>query len=178
MVIQKIFTTFLFLILTTTAFAQANGWTKDEEQFYGAMKSLCEYFKDKTYDTTQRDFVFKQFVYFDNILDDTSKTRIQERIKWFDGLFYKMTHFIDSVGLENLDAKPTMFFKNNKNFYKPFDKGGELHELLPLTLTYYDKRRPNDPIGTLLFEQKTHKLLAWVIINQGGYRYFLTFNLV
>lgn len=178
MTIPKLFKTLLFLILTTSSFAQKKGWTKDEEQFYVKMKSLCEYFKGKTYDTTQRDFVFKEFVYFDNILADTSKTRIEKRIKWFDGLFYQMTHFVDSVGLENLEAKPTNFFKDNKAFYEHYDIGGELNELLPLTLTYFDKRRPNEPIGTLLFELKTHKLLAWAIINQGGYRYFLTFNLL
>ena len=179
MTIQKLFKTFLFLILTTSCFGQSKkGWTMDEEKNYATMKSLCEHFRGKTYDTTQRSIVFKEFVYFDNILGDTSKTKIQERIKLFDGLFYQMTHFIDSVGFENLEAKPTNFFKDNKTFFEPYNKDGELNELLPLTLTYYDKRTPNKPIGTLLFEPKTHKLLAWVIINQGGYRYFLTFNLV
>ena len=122
--------------------------------------------------------MFKQFVYFDNILSDSSKTRIQQRTKLFDALFYQLTHFIDSVGIENLDAKPTAYFKDNTEFFKPYNNNGELHELLPLTLTYFDKRRPTEPIGTLLFEPKTHKLLAWVMVNQGGYRYFLTFNLV
>lgn len=178
MKILKLLKTFFFLILTTTSFGQTQSWTKDEQDFYVKIKSLCEYFKEKNYDTTQREIVFKEYVYFDNVLADTSKTRIQKRIKWFDGLIYQMTHFIDSVGLENLDAKPTSFFKDNKEFFKPYDKGGELNKLLPLTLSYFDKRRPNEPIGTLLFEPKTHKLLAWVIINQGGYRYFLTFNLL
>lgn len=168
----------MLLILATASFGQGNSWTKDEQEYYKTMKSLCEHFRGKTYDTAQRNVVFREFVYFDNILGDTSKTRIQERIQWLDGLFYQMTHFIDSVGLDNLDAKPTVFFKDQKSFFEPYDKGGELNGLLPLTLTYFDKRRPNEPIGTLLFEQKTHKLLAWVVINQGGYRYFLTFNLV
>lgn len=175
---RKIYKTLLLLILTTAAFGQTKNWTRDEQGFYIKMKALCEYFKDRTYDTTQREFIFREYVYFDNILADTSKKKIQERIKWFDGLFYQMTHFIDSVGLENLDAKPTIFFKDNSAFFKPYDKDGELNELLPLTLTYFDKRKPDEPIGTLLFESKTHKLLAWVIINQGGYRYFLTFNLL
>lgn len=175
---RKLYKTIFLLILTTTALGQTKDWTRDEQAFYITMKALCEHFKGTTYDTTQREFVFREYVYFDNILADTSEKKIQERIKWFDGLFYQMTHFIDSVGLENLDAKPTAFFKYNKAFFKPYDKDGELNELLPFTLTYFDKRRPDEPIGTLLFEPKTHKLLAWVIINQGGYRYFLTFNIV
>jgi hypothetical protein len=166
------------VLVYSTTFAQANNWTKDEQLFYTKMKSLCEHFKGKLYDTTQRKLVFKNFVYFDNILSDTSQSRISQRIALFDGLFYQMTHFIDSVGLENFDAAPTRFYKSNNKFFEPFDIRGELSELLPLTLTYYDKRRPGEPIGTLLFEAKTHKLLAWLMIDQGGYHYFLTFNLI
>lgn len=168
MTIHKLIQTILLLILATTSFGQSKDWTKDQQEFYRTMKSLCEHFRGQTYDTTQRNMVFREFVYFDNILGDTSKARILERIQWFDGLFYQMTHFIDSVGLDNLDAKPTVFFKDHTPFFEPYDKGGELNELLPLTLTYFDKRRPSEPIGTLLFEPKTHKLAAWVVINQGG----------
>ena len=178
MTIHKLYKTFLFLILATSSFGQSRGWTKNEQKFYGTMKSLCEHFKGRTYDTTQRSFVFKEFVYFDNILGDTSNTQIERRIKCFDGLFYIMTHFIDSVGLENLDAKPTNCFKENKLFFKPYCKSGEMNQLLPYTLTYFDKRKPDEPIGTLLFEPKSHKLYAWIVVNQGGYHYFLTFNMV
>lgn len=178
MTIRKTISTILLLIVTHTTFAQNKTWTKDEKEFYSTIKSLCEHFKGKRYDTTQRDIVFKDFVYFENIINDTSKTRVAGRIKVFDDLFYKFTNYVDSVGLENLDAKPIRFFSDNKTFFKPFDKGGELNHLLPFTLVYFDKRRRNEPIGTLLFEPKTHKLMAWIIINQGGYCYFLTFNIV
>jgi uncharacterized membrane protein YvbJ len=80
------------------------------------------------------------------------------------------------VGLINLGAKPVRFFKHDKEFYKPFTQ--EIKDLASMTLVYFDKRRPDEPLGTLLFEQKTHKLGAWILINQGGYHYFLTFNLV
>ena len=88
-----------------------------------------------------------------------------------------MLHYVDSVGMENLDAAPTRLFKADKNFFKPFESE-ELKDLLPFTLTYYDKNTPEKPIGVLLFEPKTHKLLAWILLNQGGYYYFLTFNMV
>jgi hypothetical protein len=42
---------------------------------------------------------------------------------------------------------------------------------------YYRKDEPENPLGTLLFESGTDKLAAWIMINQGGYKYFLTFNL-
>jgi hypothetical protein len=173
----KLFNTILFLMLTATSIGQTKDWTKDEQKFYTTIKSLYEHFKDRTYDTSQRNFLFKKYVHFDHILRDASKTRIQERVKVFDVLFYKMMHVIDSIGLDNLDARPTRFFKSNKPFFDPFEEDRELNELLPFTLTYFDKRRPNEPMGALLFEPKTHKLISWVMVDQGGYFYFLTFNL-
>lgn len=174
---QKVIKTLLFLVLATSSFAQTGNWTKDETQYYATLKSLFAHFKEKSYDTTQRDFVFKKFVYFDYVLEDTSIARMQERTKIFDGLFTAILHFVDSVGPGNLDAKPTRFFKDNEAFFQPYNKGRELNELLHTTLTYFDRRRPGEPIGTLLFEPKTHKLAAWIVLRQGGYHYFLTFNL-
>jgi hypothetical protein len=116
-------------------------------------------------------------VYFDNVLADTSKNTILKKTKFFDEFFPKMLHYVDSVGIENLDAAPTSLFKENKNFFKPFESE-ELKDFLPFTLTYYNKNKPNEPIGVLLFEPKTHKLLTWILLSQGGYYYFLTFNLV
>ena len=42
---------------------------------------------------------------------------------------------------------------------------------------YFRKEEPENPLGVLLFESETDKLAAWIMINQGGYGYFLTFNL-
>ena len=176
--LKRLFNLLLLLILTSSCLAQTKDFTKEEAKNYSTIKSLFEYFKGKGYDSTQRDFVFKQFVYFDNVLADTSKTQILKRTKFFDGLFSQMIHYVDSVGMDNLDAMPTRFFKDNIAFFKPFEAGRDLNEFLPLTLTYYNKKKPKEPIGILLFEPKTHKLLAWILLNQGGYYYFLTFNLL
>ncbi|MGN6490984.1 MAG: hypothetical protein ACTHLE_03230 [Agriterribacter sp.] len=173
---------FIFKILVfagaTSLVAQRKYWSKDEEQFYLKLKSMCEYYSEKRFDTAQRDIAFKEFVYFDNVLKDTSASRIRERITFFDGLFVGMLRFIDSVGAGNLDALPVRLFKNNKELFEPFDIGGELSELQPITFVYFNKHVPDKPLGFLLFEKSTHKLSSWVLINQGGYRYFLTFNLL
>ena len=168
----------IFLIMMSTCLAQSKSFTQGEQQKYQTVKKLFEHFEKKKYDTTQRDFVFKHYVYFEHILGDTSKTKIGERVKFFDELFGKMVNYVDSVGINTLDAVPTRNFEKNLDFFKPFTDNGELKELLPLTLTFFDTRKPEEPLGVLLFEPKTHKLLSWIIINQGGYRYFLTFNLI
>ncbi|MBK7227197.1 MAG: hypothetical protein IPH96_17960 [Saprospiraceae bacterium] len=54
---RKLFTTFILLILSATSFGQTKDWTTNEQEFYVKMKSMCEHFKGKIYDTTQRDFV-------------------------------------------------------------------------------------------------------------------------
>lgn len=144
------------------------------------MQSLCNYYDGKKYDTLQREAVFNRFVYFNNILADSSTTRKRERIRIFDLLFARAIHFIDSVGVINLDAKPTSAFKKDTIYFRPFAKKGfgGLHKHLPKSLTYFDKRNSTKPLGTLFFEPHTHKLAAWIIINQGGYYYPLYFSLL
>ncbi|WP_460585813.1 hypothetical protein [Hymenobacter arcticus] len=170
----------LFLALAPQAFAQDSHMTKSQRKSYKLMQSLCNYYDGEKYDTLQRGAVFQRFVYFDNILVDSSTTRKRKRIQSFDWLFARVIHFIDSVGVVNLDAKPTLYFKNNTSYFYPFAKKsfGGLHKFLPQTLTYFDKRNPTKPIGTLFFESRTHKLVSWVIINQGGHYYPLSFNLL
>lgn len=169
---------FLFSLIASPCFSQTKNLTKDEREYYKTVESLLNHYKNKKYDSSQRSFVFNTFVYFDYVLADTSKIKIKERIKYFDMLFPRIFRYVDSIGIKNLDLVPTKSFKDNTAFFKHFDKDGELNEVLPLTLTYYDKRNPKkEPLGVLFFEQKTHKLAAWIIINQGGYWYFLTFNL-
>lgn len=178
LIFSKILISVILMNVKSNALCAQSQWTRDEVQFYNKMKLMCEYYSKNKYDTANREYAFREFVYFDNILKDTSELRKRERIVFFDGLFITMMTFIDSVGVNNLDAAPTRQFQNNTDFFQPFKSDGELFELLPQTLTYFDKRKPDKPLGVLLFEKHSHKLLAWVLINQGGYRYFLTFNLV
>lgn len=168
--------TALLLAFAGNCLAQKS-FTPDETKYYTTAKSLLKYFEHKKYDSTHRAAVFEKFVYFDYILADTSKAKIKERIKFFDAFFPRVFHFVDSLGIENLDAKPTRLFKTDTAYFSHFSKKGELKELIGFTLTYYHKKAPQVPLGTLLFEPKTHKLMAWTVIDQGGYWYFLTFNL-
>lgn len=170
----------LLLAIAAQSLAQGSRIPRDQRQSYKLMQSLCNYYDGKKYDTLQRETVFNRFVYFDNILTDSSTTRKRERIRVFDLLFARAIHFIDSVGTTNLDAKPTLVFKRDKIYFYPFTKKGfgSLHNYLPTTLTYFDKRNLAKPLGTLFFEPNTHKLVAWIIINQGGYYYPLSFNLL
>ena len=170
MKIWKLILAFIFFSLTYSSYAQNLSWTKDEAEYYANAKELCNYLKFAPFDTSKRNFLFENFIYFVNPKNDTT----QDRINYFDMLLYKLYHFVDSVGLENLDAKPVRFFKNDTTFYKPFQD--DLNWTTSMVLVYYDKRNPKKPIGSLLFEPKSHKLISWVMLNMGGYL-FLTPNL-
>jgi len=98
-------------------------------------------------------------------------------------IFFRKT--VDSIGIDNLDAKPVRFY-NDHEIYKTFDKeiakesvtGEKMYTEDTNVFAYYRKEDPKNPLGTLLFEPETGKLVAWIMINQGGYRCFLTFNLL
>lgn len=153
-VFKKLILPFLFLSVLFFRCSEKFDGTEDEKQYHKTILDLCNYLSANKYDTTQREVIFKNYIYFDYVLNDTSLSRIKKRTAFFDGLMGRFQHFIDSVGVVNLEAKPVRFFKNDTDFYEPF-----IHELKDqdsTTLAYYDKRQPGKPLGALLFEKKTH----------------------
>jgi hypothetical protein len=170
--ISKLILLFIFLSLSYITHAQTPTWTTEEKAYYSKTKDLCNYLKLHPYDPSKRQFIFTNFVYFINPKNDTS----QNRLNYFDMLFYQFYHFVDSVGLQNLEAKPLRNFKNDAEFYKPFTEELKWTDSASLVLAYYDKREPAKPLGALLYEPKSRKLLSWIILNMGGYL-FVTPNL-
>lgn len=164
------------ILFCNTTFAQSQSMQKDEKAYYKTLSDLVKFIEKKPYHFSQRDTLFDRFIYFDYILKDTLKERVTKRIEIFDGLFSNLQHFVDSVGGKNLDALPMRFFKNDIAFYKPFTE--ELKEAATNTFAYFNKANPNKPLGIIRFEAKTHKIIAWIVIDQSGYKYFLTFNLL
>jgi len=167
---------FLVLAILCNNKTSAQSMQKDEIACYKTLNDLVKFVDQKPYHISQRDTILSKFIYFDYISKDTLKERVNNRIAVFDGLFNNLHYFIDSVGSKNLDALPVRFFKNDTSFYKPFTE--ELKDAEPNAFAYFNKRSPHKPLGVILFEPKTHKLLSWIVIDQGGYKYFLTFNLL
>ena len=168
----KLILLLIFFNLLHTTHAQNISWTKEEKEYYTKTKELCNYLKTNPYDTSKRKFIFSKFIGFVNPKNDTS----QNRLRYFDMLFYHFYHFVDSVGLENLDAKPVRYFKNDTTFYKPFTEELKWADSMSLVLAYYDKREPARPLGALLYEPKSRKLFSWIILNMGGFL-FVTPNM-
>ena len=179
----------LFLLTTSFGIGQnkiSENWTENDKAQYSKLKKLANYVYKKEKSEISKDSLFENYVYFENVLNDTVTERRERRIVAFDTLFYYFRKTVDSIGLENLDAKPVRFYKNHK-IYEPFDE--EKAELKTVSeekmyakddnvFAYYRKEEPENPLGVLLFEPESDKLGAWIMINQGGYRYFLTFSLL
>ena len=155
--------------------AQTEKWTNKEKMMYAKLKDLAQYVNGKNNSEISKDTLFEKYIEFNYVLNDTLKARKENRIQSFDTLFYYFRNKIDSLGIKNFDAKPVGFYKNNK-IYEPFEK--ELDRIKSSVFVYYDKEKPEIPKGTLWFDEKSNKLIAWILLNQGGYRYFLSFNLL
>jgi len=160
-------------------------WTENDTAQYSNLKELARYVYKKEKSEISKDSLFAKYIFFDNILNDTVSERREGRVAVFNNLFDYFRKTIDSIGWENLDAKPLRFYKNHK-IYEPFDEdkaklkalGGEkMYAKDDNVFAYFRKEEPENPLGVLLFESETDKLAAWIMINQGGYGYFLTFNL-
>jgi len=178
-----------FLLTTSFGIGQntaSENWTENDKAQYSKLKELAKYVYKKEKAEISKDSLFENYVYFDNVLNDTVTERRERRIVAFDTLFYFFRKTIDSIGLENLDAKPVRFYKKHK-IYEPFDEekaelkavGGEkMYAKDDNVFAYYRKEEPENPLGVLLFEPESDKLGAWIMISQGGYKYFLTFSIL
>lgn len=170
---------FIFLNLVVQVQSQENNfneWNSAERNNYETLKNLAEYISKTDLLYIPRGVLFNKYIYFDNILKDTLVERKQSRLEQFDALFKIIPKVIDSIGLENLDAKPIRFYKDHEIF-KPFVKA--LSGMEKDVFVYYTKENPDTPLGTLLFESDSSKLASWILLKQGdsGW-YFLTFNLL
>lgn len=185
---MKLKISLILLILTTiNSFGQTeNGkhWTKNELMQHATLKKLANYVNSKEKKEISKDTLFKKYIYFDYVLQDKNLERKENRLSQFDTIFYGFRNAINTIGLENLDAKPMRFYKNHE-IYKPFKREGAMESVGGEKMyteddnvfAYFKKSEPENPLGELLFEPETNKLVAWIMIDQGGYKYFLTFNL-
>ena len=181
----------LFIILAILCINFSNSqnkkfenWKNHEIEKYKILKELAHYVNGKKTTEISKDTVFKKYIYFDYVLNDTLIERRERRLESFDTIFTSFRKPIDSLGIENIDAKPIRFFKDH-DIYEPFKEelamktiGGEkMYTKDANVFAYYKKEEPEEPLRALLFHPETNKLIAWIMINQGGYKYFLTFNL-
>ncbi|MEE9432152.1 MAG: hypothetical protein V3V16_13970 [Melioribacteraceae bacterium] len=178
----------IILLSTSLGFGQnmsSENWTENELAQYSKLTELANYVYKKKKTEFSKDSLFEKYIYFDYVLKDTVSERKEKRLVAFDTIFHYFRKNLDSIGIKNLDAKPVRFYKNHK-IYEPFREdiaketvGGEkMYTKDANVFAYYKKEEPKNPLGVLLFEPETDKLVAWIMINQGGYKYFLTFNLL
>lgn len=151
-------------------------WTKEQVSYHEVFMKFCTYVDNKQIDELPLDTLIKDYIYLDYVLNDTSAERKNRRLKVLPSVLERFQHIIDSIGADNIDARPISYYDEDIDFFKPFTL--ELKDEIPNVLAYYKKGQKDKPMGTILFEPNTHKIIAWVIINQGGYYYYMTFNLI
>lgn len=186
---KKILLIIAFLFWQSACFSQINDtvptWTESEKAIYSKLIGLAEYVQGKENSQILKPILFEKYIKFDYILKDTSLIRIESRLQTFDTLFYYFRKPIDSLGIESLDAKPIRFFKDH-TIYEPFDEdkamrtisGKKMFTNDSSVFVYFRKDDPENPLGALWFDPETYKLISWIMINQGGYKYFLTFSML
>ena len=173
---------FLLIILLIPAISYCqnkddkSSWTKDQVAYHKTFINFCKYIDNKKITELPTDTLFKDYIYFDYVLNDTSIQRKDRRIKSFPAVLEPLRHYIDSIGADNIEARPISYYDKDIKFFKPFTL--ELKNAIPEVLAYYQKGQEDKPVGTILFERNTNKIVAWIIINQGGYYYYMIFNLV
>jgi len=178
----------VFLLVWNFNFGQnsnTENWTETEKSQYLKFNELAIYVHNKEKSEISHDVLFEKFIFFNYVLNDTITKRKERRLEAFDTIFSYFRQTVNSIGLKNLDIKPVRFYKNHE-IYKPFKKdkakktirGEKMSTKDSNVFAYYRKEDPENPLGTLLFEPNTYKMVAWIMLDQGGTKYFLTFNLL
>jgi hypothetical protein len=175
--IIKITLSILIALKISPAISQGQkDFSSKEKEYYNTLKGFCQYLETTPDPLKTPAIIYKRWVVFDYALNDTSQSRKETREKEMDQLLAAFKHFLDSAGVDNLEAAPIRFYKDSIEFFKPFAEN--LSAQIPVTFAYFNKNKLHRPIGYLLFDEKTGKLVSWILINQGGYYYFLTLNLM
>jgi len=180
--------TIILLINIFFCFGQKNKtevWTENEKAQYETLTKLADYVYGKKDTEFSNQTLYDKYIYFDYVLKDTVSKSREVRLTKFDTIFSFFRNKIDSIGVSKLDAKPVRFYKEHK-IYEPFDEkvskesisGEKMYTKHQNVFAYFRKDDPDNPLGVLLFEPNTNKLVSWILINQGGYKYFLLFNLL
>lgn len=159
-----------FCFIISIVFSQEKDfeeWYSQEVQYYKKIKDLAEYIHNKGKTDISTDTLFKRYIYSENggLLNDSLKEGTIYEMYSFDTLFSLIPRKLDSIGLENLDAKPLRFYKEHE-IYRPFKRA--LAKMAPDVMVYFRKENPSMPLGTLLFDPKSYKLKSWILISQGG----------
>lgn len=165
----------LIFFCTILAISQPNEmWTDKEKSYYVTLKELTSYVSENKNTKISNDSLLYKFIFLDYVTNDTTIEQKEYRLQFIDTIFNFFKETVDSIGLDNLDAKPIRFYKEHI-IYEPFKN--ELINSKANVFAYYNKKIPNNPLGTLLFEPNSNKLVSWILISQGGHSYFLIFNL-
>jgi hypothetical protein len=177
--VKRLFITTILSLLTIYSCQTGNDnstWTKEQITYHETFLNFCKYVDNKKINELPLDTLFKKYIYFDYVLSDTSAERKDRRLQIFPSVLESFQHNIDSIGADNIEARPISYYEKDAEFFEPFTL--QLKDEIPDVLAYYKKGQKDKPIGTILFERKTGKIVAWIIINQGGYYYYMIFNLV
>jgi hypothetical protein len=179
---QKLSSKYIFYLLVALSMIAANAvsaqtgdWTSNELKYQNTITNLSKYLSNTAESAINRDSLV-YYIYMDYALKDVPQAQKDKRLHSADTLIKMFKHFIDSVGYKNFEVKQVQHFKSNSVYYQPFEK--ELKNDAPNSLAYFNKSTPTLPLGSLLFDEKTGKLMSWIVINQSGYHYYLTFDML
>ncbi len=162
------------IFITSTCNAQQlENWSANEQRFYKTLTAFCTYIT--TTKQFSRDTIFNRYFLF-NTYNNIPVSEYNQRVIAFDSLVLRLKYFIDSTGINNLDAMPLRFFATDKKTMLPFT--GELKQDEPRVFVYFIKTNMTKPLGYLLFDNASGKIISWLLIQQSSRYYFFTFDLI
>ena len=181
-------------LLATSLRSQPTAPTDKESNRVKRLREFCQYVKRMESGKLDHQHLFKEYlVRGDDGLESPFQVDPLERQKLLKGVLEDLDGKMNQMNLKAFDAVPWNEFKQPERLPRmvweaepvthlmgqPVPTGDGEQELAEgrkqreNTLVVFEKTQPDMPLYYVLFDEKTDRILSWILIGQGELHYFL-----
>jgi hypothetical protein len=174
--------------------AQHAHLSRQDKKRIRIMYRFCTYVKKTPPEQMDQALLFKKYLAFEHILQDTAQNQIQQKV--FNKLMKDLHTVLDTTHLSSYrvvpwhkyrykERLPRMIWEDEplthiwgnplpvkKNSHQQAVLEGERQ--LDYIMVCYKKEKPQEPVYYFLFDER-NTIVSWLLVRQGGSHYFLTF---
>jgi hypothetical protein len=191
---MKIIWIMLICFIALMGELQAQSLSGQEKQRVKLLHRFCKYVKKTPPEQMDRALLVERYLAFEHIFRDSAQGHLQEKV--FVKLMKDLHTILDTTHINSYRVVPWHKYRYQEKlprmiweeeplthiWGKPLPDKRNSHKQavlegtrqLDYTMVCYKKEKPQEPLYYFLFDER-NKILSWLLINQGGLHYFLTF---
>jgi hypothetical protein len=191
---KAIFLLTVYVFIASYAFGQRVALSNKERKQKNILFSMCSYVKKKELDKLDQEKLFRKYVAYYSLPEDTAANINPKRREMFSRLLKGLDQTLDTINIKDFEATPWNMYSYFQNLPRMLWQSEPLTHLfgkslpannrtetvaegkkeLERTWVVFRKDMPHVPRYYILFNEQD-KIVSWFLLNQGGLHYFLPF---